>query len=134
MERCSPDRTVARLRDMLANGGALYDRGVPVRLAFDKQHQGTVAHVMTPEAIVLMAHQVCRPYVLKARRDGTSYEDEAPLPPSCAQMYLGWRGAWQLPRLNGIAAALNARCIRTPAGRCHWHPTQVRRVLKRLVA
>jgi Recombinase len=34
--------------------------------------------------------------------------------------------------LNGIAAALNARRIRTPAGRRHWHPTQVRRVLKRL--
>jgi hypothetical protein len=34
--------------------------------------------------------------------------------------------------LNGIAAALNVRRIRTPAGRRHWHPTQVRRVLKRL--
>jgi hypothetical protein len=34
--------------------------------------------------------------------------------------------------LNGIAAALNARCIRTPARRRHWHATQVRRVLARL--
>jgi hypothetical protein len=34
--------------------------------------------------------------------------------------------------LNGIARALNARRIRTPAGRRRWHPTQVRRVLARL--
>jgi hypothetical protein len=105
IEICSPDRTVARLRDILATGGTLYDRGVPVRLAFDKQHQGTVAQVMTPDDIVLEAHQVCRPYVLKAKKDGTFYEVDACLPRSCAQMYLGWRGAWQLPRLNGIAAA-----------------------------
>jgi hypothetical protein len=34
--------------------------------------------------------------------------------------------------LNGIARALGARRIRTPAGRRYWHPTQVRRVLARL--
>ena len=34
--------------------------------------------------------------------------------------------------LNGIAAALNASGVPTPAGRSHWHPTQVGRLLRRL--
>jgi hypothetical protein len=34
--------------------------------------------------------------------------------------------------LNGIAAALNARGVPTPAGSGRWHPAQVARLLKRL--
>jgi hypothetical protein len=34
--------------------------------------------------------------------------------------------------LNGIATALNARGVLTPAGGGRWHATQVRRVLARL--
>jgi hypothetical protein len=34
--------------------------------------------------------------------------------------------------LNGIAAALDARRVPTPAGSGHWHAAQVSRVLKRL--
>jgi hypothetical protein len=34
--------------------------------------------------------------------------------------------------LNGIAEALNARGVPTPAGNGHWHATQVARLLKRL--
>jgi hypothetical protein len=34
--------------------------------------------------------------------------------------------------LNGIAEALNARDVLTPAGRGHWHATQVTRVLQRM--
>jgi hypothetical protein len=34
--------------------------------------------------------------------------------------------------LNGIAAALNARGVPTPAGSSHWHASQVARVLRRL--
>src|SRR5215217_2010164 len=44
IENCNPDRTVARLRDILAAAGGLYDRGLPVRLASDKMQQGMVAH------------------------------------------------------------------------------------------
>ena len=62
IENCDPDRTVAALRDILSKAGGLYDRGVPVRLAFDQIQAGTVAQVMTPDALVLMAHTVCRPY------------------------------------------------------------------------
>ena len=60
---------------------------------------------MTPDALVLMAHTICRPYVLKARQDGTVAEVNARLPRSLAVMYLDWRGEWRLPPLNGIASA-----------------------------
>ena len=105
IEDCNPDRTVAAMRDILAAAGGLYDRGVPVRLAFDQMQRGTVAQVMTPDALVLMAHATCRPYVLKAKKDGTLYEADARLPRSFAVMYLDWRGEWRLPALNGIATA-----------------------------
>jgi hypothetical protein len=105
IEDCNPDRTVAALRDILADAGRLYDRGVPVRLAFDRIQRGTVAQVMTPDGLVLMAHAVCRPYVLKAKPDGTVSEANARLPRSFAVMYLDWRGEWRLSPLNGIASA-----------------------------
>jgi hypothetical protein len=105
IENTNPDQTVAALRDRLAAAGGLYDRGVPVRLAFDQMQRGTVAQVMTPDTVVLMAHATCRPYVIKAKKDGAWYEADARLPRSFAVMYLDWRGEWRLPVLNGIATA-----------------------------
>src|SRR5262249_54511583 len=105
IEDCNPDRTVAALRDILAAALGLYDRGVPVRLAFDQMQRGTVAQVMTPDVLVLMAHAMCRPYILKGKKDGALYEADARLPRSFAVMYLDWRGEWRLPALNGIATA-----------------------------
>jgi hypothetical protein len=105
IEDCNPDRSVGGLRDILAAAGELYDRGVPVRLAFDQMQRGTVAQVMTADALVLTAHTTCRPYVVKAKKDGTFYEADARLPRSLAVMYLDWRGEWRLPALNGIATA-----------------------------
>ena len=105
VENCSPDRTVSALRDILSDAGSLYDRGVPVRLAFDQIQGGTVAQEMTPDALVLMAHTVCRPYELKEQKDGTVIEANARLSRTFAVMYLDWRGEWRLPPLNGIASA-----------------------------
>jgi hypothetical protein len=105
IEDCDPNRTVAALRDILAGTGRLYERGVPVRLVFDQILQGTVAQPMTPDGLVLMAHEVCRPYVRKARPDGTISEANARLPRPFAVMYLDWRAEWRLPALNGIASA-----------------------------
>src|SRR5262249_41392083 len=65
IDNCNPDRTVAALRDILANASALYDRGAPVRLAFNQQQCGTVVLEMTANVLVLLTHEVCRPYVLK---------------------------------------------------------------------
>jgi hypothetical protein len=100
VEPCDPDRTVSALRDMFSNAGSLYDRGVPVRLVHDKTLPGTVAHAMTPDALILMAHSKCRPRKLKKGE-----EVDARLPRDVAVMYLDWRGEWQLPPLNGIASA-----------------------------
>jgi hypothetical protein len=109
VENPSPDQTVAALRDRLASAGGLYDRGVPVRLAFDQIQRGTVAQIMTPEALVLKAHTICRPYMLKKGRDGMVAEVDARLPRYLAVMYLDWRGEWRLPPLNGIASAPQLR-------------------------
>jgi len=102
IEDCNPDRTVVALRDILATAGGLYDRGVPVRLAFDQMQRGAVAQVMTPDALVLMAHSVCRPYVVKAKKDGTLSEANVRVPRIFSVMYLDWRGEWRLPPLSGI--------------------------------
>jgi hypothetical protein len=100
VENCSPDRTVAALRDILSDSGGFYDRGVPVRLAFDQIKQGIIAQAATPDSIVLAAHRICRPYVSKAKA-----EENARLPRTFAVMYLDWFGEWRLPTFNGIAAA-----------------------------
>jgi hypothetical protein len=105
IENASPDRTIAALRDILSDAGFLYDRGVPVRLAFDPTQGGVLVQVVTPDAIVLMTHTVCRPYILKGTPDGPAIEVDARLPRPFATMYLDWRGEWRLRPLNGIASA-----------------------------
>jgi hypothetical protein len=105
IENCNPDRTVAALRDIHADGSALYDRGVPVRLAFNQQQRGTVVQAVTPDSLVLLTHNVCRPYVLKTAADGAVLEVDARLPRVFAVMYLDWHGEWRLPPLHGIASA-----------------------------
>jgi hypothetical protein len=104
IEDSNPDRTVAALRDILARAGGLYDRGVPVRLAFDQIQGGVVAQVLGPDVLVLVAHEACRPYAWK-KRDGVLVEVDIRLPRMFAATYLEWRGEWRLPPLNGIACA-----------------------------
>jgi hypothetical protein len=105
IENCDPDRTVPALRDILFKTGQLFERGMPVRLAFDQLQQGTIAQQMKPDGLVLLAHTVCRPIVLRTNLDGTVSEVNTRLPRPFAVMYLEWRGQWGLPPLNGIAAA-----------------------------
>jgi hypothetical protein len=105
IDHCNPDHTVTALRDILARANKIYERGFPVRLAVDQLQGGVIAQVMTPDATVLLAHMVCRPYVVKKAKDGVVAEVDAPLPRQIAAMYLGWRGEWQLAPLNGIASS-----------------------------
>ena len=89
------------LRDILSDVPNLYDRGMPVRLATDPTGRSSAAaQVIAPEDLVLLAHQFCRPY---SKHDGE--EIDARLPTSMARMYLGWRGEWRLPPLNGITSS-----------------------------
>jgi hypothetical protein len=103
VDNCNPDVTVRELRGILAGAGDLFDRGAPARLVSDPQ-RGTVAKIITPDALVLTAHEVCRPYVRKTKRDGSVFEEDARLPKSFAAMYLDY-GGWGLPPLNGITTA-----------------------------
>ena len=105
VESSSPDRTVAALRDILAEAGVLYDRGVPVRVVNERLLGGARAQPMTPDALVWLAHNVCRPYAAKPKQDGTFEDVNVRLPRSFAVMYLDWWGGWNLPDLNGIASA-----------------------------
>jgi hypothetical protein len=105
VEPCSPDRTIAALRDILRDTGDLFDRGVPVRLTFDQIQGGAAAKIMTPDNLVLLAHMICRPFALKVKQDGKIVEVDARLPRPFAIMYREWWGEWQLPPLNGIASA-----------------------------
>ncbi|MGM4892067.1 hypothetical protein [Tardiphaga sp. 839_C3_N1_4] len=106
IDHCNPNETVAALRDILAaQTNLIYERVVPIRLAFDQLQDGVIALQMTADAIVLLAHGVCRPYALKKLPDGSVVEVDARLPRPIATMYLGWRGEWRLAPLNGIASS-----------------------------
>lgn len=104
IESCDPHLTVVALRDILAHEGTLYDRGVPVRLATDRRLGCVVAHPLTPDNVVMLAHAVCRPYVMRTKKDEGRESVNARLPRSIGVMYLDWIGEWQLPLLQGIAS------------------------------
>ncbi|MGE0701709.1 MAG: hypothetical protein AB7O57_21610, partial [Hyphomicrobiaceae bacterium] len=103
VDKINPDRTVAALRDVLARHPGLFERGLPVRLVEDKSH-GAVARPVTPEGIVLLAHQACRPYVVKRQEKGPPIEADAAMPRNIAVTYLDWHGERRLPPLNGITS------------------------------
>ncbi|MFT8243263.1 hypothetical protein [Roseomonas sp. BN140053] len=105
LEPHNPDRTVAAMRDILAKTGRMFDRGVPVRLAYDQIQRGMVAQTMTADSVVLETHRSCRPFVMRETAEGALEETNARLPRATATMYLDWRGEWRLPVLNGIASA-----------------------------
>jgi hypothetical protein len=104
VESCNPHLTVAALRDILAAEGTLYDRGVPIRLTTDRRQGCIIAHPLTPDSVVMLAHAVCRPYVMRSRKDEAPKAVDARLPRSIAVMYLDWIGEWRLPLLHGIAS------------------------------
>jgi hypothetical protein len=105
IDNCNPDQTVARLRDILSGSDELFDRGGPVRLAFDQMHGSMVAQVLTADTVIRMTHEVSRPCVVKSNKDSCREQVHVSLPKWVAAMYLDWRGAWNLPPLNGIVTA-----------------------------
>ncbi|MCF3935319.1 hypothetical protein L1787_18145 [Acuticoccus sp. M5D2P5] len=105
IDNANPDRTVADLRNILAQEGEFYDRGTPVRVTCDATKGIVVARPLTPDSLVLHAHTLCRPFAVKTDRDGSSREVDVRLPAHVARMYLDWFGEWRLPALNGIACA-----------------------------
>lgn len=104
IESCNPHLTVAALRDILTTEGTLYDRGVPIRLTTDRRQGCIVAHRLTPDSLVMLAHAVCRPYAMRSSKDEAPKAVDARLPRSIVVMYLDWIGEWRLPLLHGIAS------------------------------
>lgn len=104
IEETAPDRTVSAVREILRQNGGLFERGVPVSLAYDQVQRGTVAQPLTPDGLVRHTHSVCRPYLRKLK-DGATIEVDARLPRAMATMFLDWRGSWGLLPLNGITSS-----------------------------
>ena len=105
IDQSRPERAVSDLRDILAASGLLYDRGTPVRVAFDRTLGGSIAHELNSHDLVLQAHFACRPYAHVRSAKGAWSECDAALPSNVARMYLGWKGEWRLPLLNGVTTA-----------------------------
>lgn len=113
----SPDLTIPRLCEVLAAAEDLFDRGGPVRLVFDHEQGGFVAHPLTAKIVAYIAHQMSRPFRLKKKRDGTLIAVNVALPDRLAQTYLDLRGEWGLRHLVGIASAP----LLGPNGTIHCH-------------
>jgi hypothetical protein len=105
IERNDPNITVEALRDLLSDSGKFFERGVPVRLTNDQFCGGNKAQIVSPDLLVMIAHQISRPYISKESPDGSIIEKDARLPLDIARMYLAWQGDWRLPHLRGISSA-----------------------------
>ena len=105
IERNDPNITVEALRDLLSESGEFFERGVPVRLTNDQLCGGKKAQIVSPDLLVMIAHQICRPYMSKEFSDGRIEETNIKLPMDVARMYLAWQGDWRLPHLRGISSA-----------------------------
>lgn len=105
IERNAPDITVKALRDLLSDSGKFFERGVPVRLTNDQFFGGKKAQIVSPDLLVMIAHQICRPYIMKELPDDGIVEKYTRLPLDIARMYLAWQGDWKLPLLQGITSA-----------------------------
>jgi len=104
VEHNDPNITVEALRDLLSESGEFFERGVPVRLTNDQVCGGKKAQILSPDLLVMIAHQICRPYVSKELSDGSIIEKHTRLPLDVARMYLAWQGDWKLPFLHGISS------------------------------
>lgn len=98
-------RTARDLRDLLASGDQLFDRGTPVKLARDAMTDSMGARPLTVESVVHEAHRVGRPIKLVENKDGTIEEVPVTLPDRVARLYLDMKGEWNLRVLNGVTTA-----------------------------
>jgi hypothetical protein len=89
----------AKLRDILARSGALFDRGMPVRVVRPVDGGLPVALPLTHHGVVRVAHQHCWPQKPCWPPKNTT------LPDRVAHFYLDMAGDWQLPKLVGITSS-----------------------------
>jgi hypothetical protein len=103
VDKANPERTVTALRDIFVNAGGLFERGRLVKVIVDPIAGGAVAHVMTPAALIIAAHEISRPWMIKETRHGPQ-EVDCGLPQAMALMYNDHRD-WRLMPLNGVASS-----------------------------
>ena len=101
VDRRNPDRTVAELRDIIAGAGALYDRGLLVRVVFDQTLGASTAATMTENDVIRLAHELARLYAIDKHGDEVDVE----FPARLGNMYRDWREGWRLKLLAGFTSA-----------------------------
>jgi hypothetical protein len=92
--------TARELRDLLAEAGRIFDRGVPVKVVQPADGGMPIAERLTVNRIVAEAHDVSRP----VRPQGDEVVPVT-LPNRVARMYLDMSGEWCLAPLAGITTA-----------------------------
>jgi hypothetical protein len=92
--------TARELRDLFAASGRYFDRGVPVKIVPAADGGAPTAIQLTPNGIVMEAHQLCRP--VKVQGDEVV---PVTLPERVGRMYLHLSGEWSLPPLAGVTTA-----------------------------
>jgi hypothetical protein len=97
VDRGNLPATAEQLRDLFAQSGRFFDRGIPVKIV-NVVGGGPTALQFTPIVTVIEAHKICRP--VKMSKTGAVPET---LPERVAHMYLAMKGDWSLPPLVGIS-------------------------------
>lgn len=92
--------TARELRELLAQSGYLFDRGVPVKVVPSPDGSPPIAIRLTAHRVVVEAHRLCRPI-----KQGSDELVSVTLPNRVARMYLEMDGEWGLPPLAGISTA-----------------------------
>jgi putative DNA primase/helicase len=92
--------TARELRDKFAASGRFFDRGVPVKIVPAADSGPPSAVALTPNGVVMEAHNICRP--CKPQGDDLV---SVTLPERVGRMYLHLSGEWDLPPLAGITTA-----------------------------
>ncbi len=101
VQRGSLPDTAEAVRDLLAESGRLFDRGLPVRLILPADGGPPSAIPLTRHNVVIETHRLCQPM----REESGGRLIPTTLPDRVANMYLDMSGEWGLPPLAGISTA-----------------------------
>jgi hypothetical protein len=105
VRRSDYTHTAAEGLQLLKNRERVMYRGGLVRLIHDTQRNGLVVEPLTVHALVAELHAVARPYIMRARGDGTLEPEPVTLPERVAQIMIAMATDAGLRPLDGIASA-----------------------------
>jgi hypothetical protein len=93
------------LADSLAKRPFLFDRNGPCRLERDASDGRMRPKPLTAIGVINECHEVCQPFLLRKKEDGTVTAAPVTLPDQVAKLYLDRSDRWNLRPLDGIACA-----------------------------